>query len=647
VKRYLESGAQPVYSRKRMPSKLDSFKPLIDQWLAAQPALLATRVHQDLARDYGFEGSYNTVRRYVERSRPKPPARSEARFETRPGFQAQVDWSHEQPIRTSSGLELPLYCFHMVLGHSRDSFCRLTGSQDLVTFWACHRAAFTHFGGVPHELLYDRTKTVVRQHVGKDVTLEERIFHPEALASAHHYGFSMRLCQAYRAKTKGKVEHDVSWVRERLFRGHSFTSYEEANVGWLSWNEDIARQRVHGTHGEVVAVRAQRDHAALLPLQPTAYLVVDRTTGSSVSRAAATTFRTRSPASGSSLYWARPSSRCTRCWMAGGSRGMSAAAQPGCCPIRSRTRCRSPRSSRPSQIRRSITGRLSAIRRRSLGELISERIRRNARELKLYGLAETADELVDRAEAGKLGYREFLDLVLESEVGVLEGRRYASRLKLSGLPHHKTLDEFDASFQPELDPKRLAELRSLRFVQNKVSSLILGPPGVGKTHLAVGLAMQALRAGYLVRYTTLDEVVRELRQADQLGTLRSKLAHYQRPHVLIVDEVGYMRLEPADANRFFQLIKRRYTRSSMIVTSNKRVSEWAELFGDEVQAVAILDRLLHDAEVLTINGPSWRLRGRGDLLSAKPQTAEDSEISPTDTPRQPRRGPQKGSHEAD
>ncbi len=189
--------------------------------------------------------------------------------------------------------------------------------------------------------------------------------------------------------------------------------------------------------------------------------------------------------------------------------------------------------------------------------------------------------------------------MLESEVGILEGRRDASRLELSGLPHHKTLDEFDTSFQPELEPKRIVELRSRRFVQNKVSSLILGPPGVGKTHLAVGLAMEALRAGYLVRYMTLDDIVRELRQADQLGTLRNKLAHYQRPHVLIVDEVGYLRLEHADANRFFQLINRRYTRSSMIITSNKRVSEWAELFGDEVQAVAILDRLLHDAEILT------------------------------------------------
>ena len=282
-----------------------------------------------------------------------------------------------------------------------------------------------------------------------------------------------------------------------------------------------------------------------------------------------------------------------------------------------------------------------------MGELITERIRRNARELKLYGLADTADELVDRAEQGKLGYREFLDLVLESEAGVLEGRRYASRLKLSGLPHHKTLDEFDVSFQPELDPKRLAELRSLRFVQNKVSSLILGPPGVGKTHIAVGVAMEALRAGYLVRYTTLDDIVRELRQADQLGTLRNKLAHYQRPHVLIVDEVGYMRLEHGDANRFFQLINRRYTRSSMIVTSNKRVSEWAELFGDEILAVAILDRLLHDAEILTINGPSWRLRGRGDLLADNAKTDKKRENSPTDTPRQPRRRPHKGAHDAE
>jgi transposase len=119
-----------------------------------------------------------------------------------------VDWSYEEPILTPEGLALPLYCFHMVLSHSRDSFCSLVGSLDLVTFWACHRAAFSHFGGVPREILYDRTKTVVKQHVGRPHALERGIFHPEALASAYHYGFRMRLCKPYRAKTKGKVESD-------------------------------------------------------------------------------------------------------------------------------------------------------------------------------------------------------------------------------------------------------------------------------------------------------------------------------------------------------------------------------------------------------------------------------------------------------
>lgn len=278
VKRYVEHGAQPVYERRRTPSKLDQFKPLIDQWLTGEPRLLATRIHQDLVRDYGFTGGYDTVRRYTERTRPRREPRTSERFETAPGHQAQIDWSHEQPIRTTSGLELPLYCFHMVLGHSRDSFCALTGSQDLVTFWACHRQAFAHFGGVPHELLYDRTKTVVRTHVGREVSLGERVFHPQALASAHHYGFSMRLCRAYRPQTKGKVESDVPYVRERLLRAHGFSSYEQASTAWEDWNEDVARKRVHGTHGEVVAVRAQRDRAGLLPLPAAPYLVVERTT---------------------------------------------------------------------------------------------------------------------------------------------------------------------------------------------------------------------------------------------------------------------------------------------------------------------------------------------------------------------------------
>ncbi len=255
-----------------------------------------------------------------------------------------------------------------------------------------------------------------------------------------------------------------------------------------------------------------------------------------------------------------------------------------------------------------------------MAELITERIRRNARELKLHGLAESADSLVER---GRLGYREFLDLALEDEVSVLESRRYASRLKLSGQPHRKTLEDFDAAFQPELDPKRLAELRTLRFIERRVSLLVFGPPGVGKSHIAVGIAMEALRRGYLVRYTTLDDLVRSLREADALGKMGARLSHLQRPHLLILDEAGFLALDRPDANRLFQVVNRRYTRASTIVTSNKSVSEWAELFGDEVLAAAILDRLLHDAEVLTINGPSYRLKGRLEELRGERETARE------------------------
>lgn len=258
-----------------------------------------------------------------------------------------------------------------------------------------------------------------------------------------------------------------------------------------------------------------------------------------------------------------------------------------------------------------------------MAELITERIRRNARELRLHGVAESPDELVERAEEGRLGYREFLDLVLEAEVGVLEGRRYESRLKMAGLPNRKTLEEFDVAFQPELDPKRLRELRSLRFLERRVCCLILGPPGVGKSHIAVGLAMEALRRGHLVRYTTLDDLVRGLREAEALGKLKAKLAHLQRPHLLVLDEVGFAPLERADANRLFQVVNRRYTRSSTVVTSNKSVSEWAGMIGDEALAAAILDRLLHDAEVLAINGPSFRLKGRLEALGRQIKDGEE------------------------
>ncbi len=173
-----------------------------------------------------------------------------------------------------------------------------------------------------------------------------------------------------------------------------------------------------------------------------------------------------------------------------------------------------------------------------MSELTGNRIRTTAGKLGLPHLAETINEYTRRADEAKMGYLDFLDLVLSEELAVRDDRRFRQGLRLSKLPHHKTLDEYDFSFQPELDPRKVKDLASLSFVDGKANAALLGPPGVGKTHIAVSLAVAACRAGYSIYFTSLDDMVRNLKAAESAGRLVNKLGTYLRPSVLVVDEVG-------------------------------------------------------------------------------------------------------------
>jgi DNA replication protein DnaC len=233
------------------------------------------------------------------------------------------------------------------------------------------------------------------------------------------------------------------------------------------------------------------------------------------------------------------------------------------------------------------------------------------------GLMTASERLPHWLDQKDLSVTEMLEQLLGEEVDATERRRMAARLRFAHYPLRKTLAEFDFSFQPSIDRKVVAELSTLRFVEERRNILLLGPPGVGKSHLAIGLGIAATEAGYRTYFTSAQDLVRSLQTAHIEGRWGSRMRVFTGPSVLVVDELGYLPMDAASGNWIFEVVTRRYEKGSIVLTSNRGFAEWGQVFADPVVASAVLDRLLHHATVINIRGSSYRMREHEAALEEK------------------------------
>ena len=250
-----------------------------------------------------------------------------------------------------------------------------------------------------------------------------------------------------------------------------------------------------------------------------------------------------------------------------------------------------------------------------------ERIAAQLADLKMPGALEALDEVLAGVDGGGFTTGEAIERLLGAQIELRNGRRLATAMRSSRLPELKTLAGFDFSFQPSIRREQIDSLPELGFLERRENVVFLGPPGVGKTHLAISLAVAAAESGRRIYFGTLSDLIDSLEEAHAAGRLKQRLKTLMHPALLVVDEIGYLSVTPNGARLFFQLVNIRYGRASTVLTSNKGFEHWGEILHDEVMAAALLDRLLHRCHIVNIRGNSYRMRRHMELSKSIHPTA--------------------------